>query len=117
MEYPWSVPESSKRMDRRTSSQAALIGLAVALGILWALKPAHPSGALSILIDGAGIVLTIGWIVIAVGLARAAVDWSRSIRRRGLRSVLSGWTLQTAMPLLVCLAGLGVIGLLVALMA
>lgn len=111
----WLEPWNTLGPCRKAPS--AWIGVRARKRLSWALKPAHPSGALSILIDAAGIVLTIGWIVIAVGLARAAVDWSRSIRRRGLRSIVSGWTLQTAMPLLVCLAGLGVIGLLVALMA
>lgn len=104
-------------MERRDSSQAALITLAVALGILWTLKPEHPSGALSVLIDAVGIVLTIGWIVIAIRWFRAAIDWSRWIRREGLRTVSSGWTLQSAMPLLICLAGVAVVALLVALLA
>jgi hypothetical protein len=55
----------------------------------------------------------IGWIVIAVTLIRSAMNWLRWRHWRELVPTTAGWTLRTAMPLLVCLATLGLLALLV----
>ena len=98
-------------MEQRRWSQPALIAIAVAIGILWAIRPAHPT-ALRVLVDVIGIVMGVGWIVIAVSFIRSTTAW---LRGQGWREMRPGrsWTLETTMPLLVCLGILGLVAVLV----